>query len=89
MINLYKFYTTTCQPCKIMNERIKDIDFMIEYGALIHHIDVDKDKDLALKFNVRAVPTFAITDDHDNLLRTKVGAITVKELEDFIIGQPS
>ena len=29
MINLYKFSTATCQPCKIMNDRIKDIDFMV------------------------------------------------------------
>lgn len=51
------FYATWCGPCKAMLPVLESVEN--ELGSdIIYKIDVDKNRDLAEKYNIRAVPTF-------------------------------
>ncbi len=83
-MNLYKFYTDTCVPCRQMSERIKDVDFMLDYGVVLNNINAHKDPDKAALYGIKTVPTFVLTDDNDNMIRKINGSISLQELDTFI-----
>lgn len=85
-MNLYKFYTETCVPCRQMNERIKDVDFMLDYGVVFNSINAHIYPDKSKLYDVKTVPTFVLTDDNDNLIRKINGAISLQQLDTFITG---
>jgi thioredoxin 1 len=54
---LVDFYATWCGPCKAMLPVLESVES--EIGTdVIYKIDVDKNRDLAEKYGIRAVPTF-------------------------------
>lgn len=77
---LYKFSSPTCVPCKVMGDRIKLIDLN---NTKLIEVDVTKDKDLAIKYNIKAVPTFVIEEDN-KILATKIGIMSVEELQSLV-----
>lgn len=85
-MNLYKFYTDTCVPCKQMSERIKDVDFMLDYGVVLNDLNAHEHLDKVKLYDVKAVPTFVLTDDNDNMIRKINGSISLQQLDTFITG---
>jgi thioredoxin 1 len=54
---LVDFYATWCGPCKAMMPVLESVES--EIGSdVIYKIDVDKNRDLAEKYGIKAVPTF-------------------------------
>lgn len=81
-LTLLKFYKVDCPPCKKMSpitkelaEEFQDIDFI--------GIDVEKQADLAKKYEVRSVPTI-ILERNGNIVARLVGLATKKELQEHI-----
>lgn len=69
-----------------MNERIKDVDFMLDYGVVFNSINAHIYPDKSKLYDVKTVPTFVLTDDNDNLIRKINGAISLQQLNTFITG---
>jgi thioredoxin 1 len=68
MIKVIKFSAKGCGPCKnlspIFNEvrsEMPDVSFQ--------EVDVDQSPDLAIKYNVRGVPTIVIEKDNQEVTR--------------------
>lgn len=55
---LVDFHTTWCVPCKKMAPLIDQLEKEYEGDTKILRVDLDKSKELAKHFNIRAVPTF-------------------------------
>ena len=85
-MNLYKFYTDTCVPCRQMNNRIKDVDFHFDYGVILTNVNATENTELRDKYGVKTVPTFVLADDKDNMIRKISGSISLPELDTFITG---
>lgn len=85
-MNLYKFYTDTCVPCRQMNNRIKDVDFNFDYGVVLTNVNATENTELRDKYGVKTVPTFVLADDKDNMIRKISGSISLPELDTFITG---
>lgn len=57
---LVDFYATWCGPCRVMSPILEDLKKRIGDKANLLKIDVDKEEDLTLKYNVQSVPTLMI-----------------------------
>lgn len=49
--------STSCIPCKLMEPILEQLKDKYRGRAAILFVDVAKDKDMARKFNIRAIPT--------------------------------
>lgn len=57
-----------CSPCSQLSKQLA------QEGIHLEEIDVDANKDIARKYNVRGVPTILILDDQLNEVERFVGA---------------
>ena len=80
---LVDFYATWCNPCKMMSPVIDQTKNEVGDRANILKVDVDKNKEAAIKYNVRGVPTFIIFKNGEPVWR-QAGIIPKKLLEEKI-----
>jgi thioredoxin 1 len=76
MIKVIKFSASWCNPCKILSQTLKDKDN-------IEEIDVEKNMEMAFKYNVRNVPTLVFLKNGVEVHRT-VGLIQPKMYDSII-----
>lgn len=57
---LIDFHTVWCAPCRKMAPIIDEIEKEYKGKAVVMRIDVDNSKEVAKKYNVRAVPVFVL-----------------------------
>lgn len=70
------FYATWCRPCKTMNPIIEEIAKEHKEVKFVK-IDVDKNEEIAMEYNVRSIPTMIVMKNGE-VTKTFVG-ITNKE----------
>ena len=54
------FYATWCQPCKMMAPILQQVKGQLGDQVRIIKIDVDKNQDVAARYQIRSVPTTMI-----------------------------
>jgi len=57
---LVDFYADWCGPCKAMGPAIQAVGKDVEGKARVIKVNIDKNQAAAMEYNVRAVPTFII-----------------------------
>ena len=80
---LWDFWATWCPPCKELKPTIEALEKEYEGKIEIRSINVDENKELAQKFEVKAIPTLVFLDAKGNELSRIVG-LTQK---DTIVGR--
>ena len=80
---LWDFWATWCPPCKELKPTIEALEKEYEGRIEIRSINVDENKELAQKFEVKAIPTLVFLDAKGNELSRIVG-LTQK---DTIVGR--
>lgn len=70
------FYATWCMPCKTMTPIIEEISKEYKEVKFVK-IDIDKNEELAIKYNVMSIPTMLIMKNGE-VTKTFVG-VTNKE----------
>ncbi|WP_339895474.1 thioredoxin [uncultured Algibacter sp.] len=66
---LVDFYADWCGPCKMLAPILKDVKEALEDGIKIIKIDVDKNQPLAVKYQVRGVPTMILFKNGEQVWR--------------------
>lgn len=66
---LIDFYADWCGPCKMMTPILKEVKDDLGDNVSILKIDVDKNKRLAAKYQVRGVPTLMLFKSGKQLWR--------------------
>lgn len=77
---LVDFHAPWCGPCKAMEPVLNALD---GNPLPIVKVDVDAETDLAVRFGVRGVPTFAIIQN-GNVVASKVGAMPSSAMSKWI-----
>ena len=76
---LVDFFAEWCGPCKMMSPILKEVKDTLGDSISIIKIDVDKNKSLAAKYQVRGVSTLVIYKQGNQVWR-KSGLIQKNEL---------
>lgn len=58
-LEILYFSNSSCNVCKVLKPKIKDI--AENFGFRFHYIDIDKDKTLAAQHLIFSIPTILIT----------------------------
>jgi len=80
---LVDFYADWCGPCKTLAPILKDVKAEMGEGIKIVKIDVDKNQELAGKYQVRGVPTMMLFKDGQQLWRQS-GVLQKSQIIDVI-----
>ena len=75
-IKVLKFSATWCTPCKVLSGILKDVEG-------ITNVDIDQDRQLAIDYQVKSVPTMVFLKDGVEMERT-TGLITVATYNQII-----
>ncbi|PLX01097.1 MAG: thioredoxin [Marinilabiliales bacterium] len=62
-ITIVDFWATWCMPCKIQGPIVADAAKELNGKAKVGKLDIDKNRDIANKYMIRAVPTIIIYKD--------------------------
>jgi thioredoxin 1 len=80
---LVDFFATWCGPCQTMSPILKQLKEEMREAVSIIKIDVDKNKVLATKFQVRGVPTFMLFKNGKQVWRAS-GLLSKRDLKQKI-----
>ena len=76
MTEVLKFSASWCGPCKVLATTLQNVEG-------ITNVDIDADRQKAIDFNVRSVPTLVFLQDGKEVERT-TGAIPLAKYEEII-----
>ncbi len=80
---LVDFWAEWCGPCKMIAPVLEDLADEYAGKLKICKLDVDQNKEMAAKYNVKGIPTLMIFNNGDEAGK-KVGALSKTQLSEFI-----
>ncbi|MFK7957006.1 MAG: thioredoxin TrxA [Lysobacterales bacterium] len=82
---LVDFWAEWCGPCKMIAPVLDQVAEQYGEKLTIAKVDVDGNKQTAMKYSVRSIPTLMLFKDGE-LVDTKMGAMSKGQLTEFIDG---
>lgn len=81
---LVDFFATWCGPCQMLSPVLKQVKDNLGERITIIKIDVDKNQELASRFQVRGVPTMMLFQEGRQLWRQS-GVLSKEEITRIIV----
>lgn len=81
---LVDFYATWCGPCKMMSPIIDETKSVLKDTANILKVDIEKNREAAIKYGVRSVPTLILFKNGEPVWR-QAGVTSKNTLVDKVV----
>lgn len=80
MKKILKFYSESCAPCKVMSNKLKELDIEVK------DIDIAEDDNIELfnKYKIMTVPTIVVLDENDELVSTFKGIVPIEDIKEAL-----
>ena len=82
-LTLVDFFATWCGPCKMMHPVLEQLKDDLGESIRIIKLDVDKNENLSMQYNIQSVPTLMLFKNGDVVWRQS-GAMSLNELKSLI-----
>lgn len=80
---LVDFWAEWCGPCKMITPILDELADQYAGKIAICKLDVDSNRETAMKYNVRGIPTLMLFNN-GAMVDSKVGALSKAQLTEFI-----
>ncbi len=77
------FYAIWCPPCTKLAKNLEEFDKVKKVDLTIFKVDIDKQRELMKKYNVKSIPTLVYVKD-GKVLATKRGKKSVEQLQENV-----
>jgi len=78
---VYYFTAAWCGPCKMFKPTVQEVSSELEIGIV--YVDVDQQRDMAMKYGVTSVPTVMIKNNGSVLYRNS-GVMSKPQLKQVL-----
>ena len=80
-MKVLKLYADWCGPCKALSMTLNKMDIRIP----IEEVNIETQKDIAIKYGVRSIPTMVLVDGHDlSEVRKLTGNANESQIKEFL-----
>ncbi|WP_336665123.1 thioredoxin family protein [Elizabethkingia meningoseptica] len=79
-LTILQFYAEWCYPCKMMMPVVNKLKVKLDEWLNVHQVDVDVEQEMAVRYRVRAVPTFVVLKNNQEIWRSS-GVLSEDQLE--------
>ena len=80
---LVDFWATWCGPCKMIGPLVEELSEEMAGKVVVGKLNVDKQPELAMKYQVMSIPTLVLFEDGTALKRT-IGFMDKDTIKNFI-----
>ena len=78
-MQVLKFQSNWCSPCRLLDAQLKRLFPLLE----IQKVDTDEERQLAVQYNIRSIPTLVLLDENGKEQKRLTGSVTDAKLKEF------